>query len=101
MTNPLLLPGCGRIGTQPGRPGRDLAIITESNEPSRSIHGCTPVILSGEACEVWLDHAVEDADKLKAFLKPYPAEEMVVSPVSRAVNSPKNDTPDLTVPISA
>jgi putative SOS response-associated peptidase YedK len=54
-----------------------------------------------EACEVWLDHGIEDADKLKGLLKPYPVDEMICSPVSRAVNSPKNDGPELLLPVSA
>jgi putative SOS response-associated peptidase YedK len=72
-------------------------IVTEANELSRPIHDRMPVILSRDACEVWLDHAIEDAEKLKALLRPYPADEMVCSPVSRAVNSPKNDGPALIV----
>jgi putative SOS response-associated peptidase YedK len=76
-------------------------IVTEANELSRPIHDRMPVILSRETCEVWLDHAIEDADKLKGLLKPYPADEMLCSSVSRAVNSPKNDNPELIVAVSA
>jgi len=37
--------------------------------------------------------------KLLELLKPYPAEEMDFYPVSRDVNSPGTDSPDLIAPI--
>jgi putative SOS response-associated peptidase YedK len=52
-----------------------------------------PVILPVEHHSVWLGET-QDGD-LKALLKPYPAKEMKMWPVSERVNSPKNDDPTL------
>jgi putative SOS response-associated peptidase YedK len=48
-----------------------------------------PVILAEEHHEKWLGE-IEDGD-LKELLKPYPADQMKMWPISPRVNSPKND----------
>ena len=52
-----------------------------------------PVILSDAENDVWLTGT---ADQALELLKPYPAHYMRVYPVSRQVNSPKNDAPMVT-----
>jgi len=42
-----------------------------------------------------MDPDLTDADRLKAYLKPYPSERMLAYPVSKEVNNPKNDQPEL------
>src|SRR5947207_1728983 len=58
---------------------------------------CMPVILPPEAQRAGLDDSVQDSEKLKALLRSYPADQMMVSPVSKAVNSPRNNGPKLIV----
>ena len=58
-----------------------------------------PVILPREAENLWLDPKIQGPAQLLTLLKPYPAEEMEASPVSRLVNSPQHDTPDCILPI--
>jgi putative SOS response-associated peptidase YedK len=70
------------------------AIITsEPNEVARQVHNRMPVILSREAYAAWLDPKTP-AEELKSLLVPYPADEMEAVPVSKLVNSPKNDVPE-------
>ncbi|MBA2592969.1 MAG: SOS response-associated peptidase [Pseudomonadota bacterium] len=70
-------------------------IVTEANELTKPIHDRMPVILAPEAYDLWMDPDLTDAERFKAFLKPYPSERMLAYPVSTAVNNPKNDQPDL------
>jgi putative SOS response-associated peptidase YedK len=50
-----------------------------------------PVILKVEDYGLWLDPKVREIDKLKPLLRPYPASEMIMQPVSNWVNSPDNE----------
>jgi putative SOS response-associated peptidase YedK len=70
-------------------------IVTTANELMQSIHDRMPVILDRENYDPWLDPELADAEPLKALLAPYPSERMEAYPVSAAVNSPKNDRPEL------
>jgi putative SOS response-associated peptidase YedK len=74
-------------------------ITTEANEILKPIHDRMPVVLSKDAEAVWLDPTVQDPAKLLPLLKPYPAEEMEVYPVSTKVNSPANDGPGCIQPL--
>jgi putative SOS response-associated peptidase YedK len=68
-------------------------ITTEANELVGTIHDRMPVILPRKAEDRWLDPASEVAEVLR-LLKPYPASEMELYPVSRIVNAPVHDAPD-------
>ena len=41
----------------------------------------------------WLDPTFQHVESLKAFLRPYPSEELMAYPVSTLVNNPRHDTP--------
>jgi putative SOS response-associated peptidase YedK len=73
-------------------------ITTEPNELMAEIHNRMPVILPREAYELWLDPAERSPDQLNGLLKPYPAKLMTAYPVSKLVNSPQNDSPELIEP---
>ena len=69
-------------------------IITgEANELIAKIHQRMPVIVPPEAREIWLDPRNQDTESLRAILKPFAPEKMEMFPVSRHVNSPRNDDP--------
>ena len=70
-------------------------IVTDANELTKPIHDRMPVILAPEDYDAWMDPDLTDADRLKAYLRPYPSERMLAYPVSKAVNNPKNDQPEL------
>ena len=70
-------------------------ITTEPNELIAPIHNRMPAILLPDAYELWLDPDVHDEHALSHWLAPYPSDEMMARPVSRLVNDPKRDSPEL------
>jgi putative SOS response-associated peptidase YedK len=66
-------------------------VTTDPNEVVGDLHDRMPVVIPREAERRWLDG---DPDELNSLLTPY-AGEMDAYPVSRAVNDPANDTPEL------
>jgi putative SOS response-associated peptidase YedK len=83
-----------------GDPKTFAIFTTTPNEIAAAIHHRQPGILLPEQEDAWLDPAQTDISVLVALLKPYPAASMRSYSVSLAVNSPKNDSPDLIKPIS-
>jgi len=73
-------------------------ITTDPNELMAPIHNRMPVILLPENEKMWLDDTSEAT--LKTLLKPYPANRMKAFAISKLVNSPKNDSPEVILPIS-
>ena len=59
------------------------------------IHDRMPVILEEKAEGVWLDSKEQESSVLKELLIPYPADDLRSYEVSKLVNSPKNDTPEV------
>ena len=73
-------------------------ITTTPNELLGEIHDRMPVILPPVQYETWLQSTTQE-QTLQELLKPYPAHEMKAYRVGTEVNSPKNDSPDCTLPI--
>jgi putative SOS response-associated peptidase YedK len=65
-------------------------LTTRPNSVSSEIHDRMPVILPHDAYNAWLD---PDADKeeLGELMIPYPGDDLETYPVSRFVNSPRNN----------
>ncbi len=70
-------------------------ITTEPNDLLASIHNRMPAILLPGAYADWLDPDIRDEQVLSHWLAPYPAGEMTARPVSRLVNDPRHDSPEL------
>ncbi len=70
-------------------------ITTEANEVLEPVHDRMPVILNTANYDEWLDEKESDTEKLKKLLVPFQASEMTSRAVSRDVNSPANDSPEL------
>jgi len=70
-------------------------ITTEPNKFMEKIHNRMPVILPKEHIDLWLDREVQDEQQVLPLLKSYPEKEMDAYEVSRMVNSPKNNTPEV------
>ena len=64
-------------------------ITTEANSFMKTIHNRMPVILRREDEKTWL--ASKDSAEILSLLKPYAPEEMDAYPVSKLVNSARND----------
>ena len=75
-------------------------LTCEPNELVRPIHDRMPVILGREACEAWLDPTLADPASLLSLVGPAPATSLEAWPVSRAVNSARNDGPELVKRVS-
>ena len=72
-------------------------ITTEANDVLKPVHDRMPVILKAADYDEWLDTKEANTDKLQKLLAPYPPDEMSSHAVSRAVNSPTLDSPELIV----
>jgi putative SOS response-associated peptidase YedK len=70
-------------------------ITTQPNAVVEPIHNRMPAILLPEAYESWLDPDIEDDQFLSHWLAPYPGEAMTARPVSRLVNDPRHDSPEV------
>jgi putative SOS response-associated peptidase YedK len=78
-----------------GGPLDTFTIITTSPNPLiAELHDRMPVILPSAAWREWLEPAPLETDRLEQLLVPHPAENMEAYPVSRHVNSPRNDDPE-------
>lgn len=72
-------------------------IVTDANAALAPIHGRMPVMLEPEEFATWLDPATPLA-AAKAMLRPYGGA-LTIYPVSRRVNSVRNDDPDCRAPL--
>lgn len=75
-------------------------ITTEANDFMQAYHNRMPVILSKEDYETWLTPEEMPADLLKSLLKPFASDFMTAYEVSKLVNSPSNDVPDVIRPVA-
>ena len=73
-------------------------IVTEANQAIRPIHERMPVVLAPDYHDAWLDPGNQDANALNSLLRPAPPEDWLLIPVSRRVNSPRNDDSGLLDP---
>lgn len=74
-------------------------ITTGANDLLQSIHPRMPVILPRESEELWLDNSIEDGAMASQVLAPYPLPDLRAYEVSSLVNSPRNNAPELVVPV--
>jgi len=70
-------------------------IVGPANHVTAPIHDRMPVVLHREDYAAWLAPEEQKPENLLPMLQPYPSEEMRAWPVSTAVNSPRNDAPEL------
>ena len=70
-------------------------LTTQANAFMADIHDRMPVILDGQDIEHWLDPEVQEPGHVLPLVRPCPAEWLTAYEVSTAVNSPKNNSPDV------
>lgn len=70
-------------------------LTTDAHPKIAGVHDRMPVVLRKDAYEAWLDPELQDKDELNALLTAESGEWLEFYPVSREVNSPSNDRPDL------
>lgn len=95
---PFAMAGIWDLWSPPGSdPVYSFSILTTTpNELMAGIHDRMPVILHEEDEKRWIS-ALPPNDLLD-LLKPYPSENMKAYPVSKLVNSPRNDTIEIFTP---
>lgn len=82
-----------------GKSVETMAIITTSpNTLMKTIHNRMPVILREADYERWLDPGTP-LEVAKSLLVPYPADDLEAYPISKFVNSPKNEGPECVEPL--
>ncbi len=73
-------------------------LTTSPNSTVRSVYDRMPVILSGTTEKIWLHNESSESELRRAF-NPFPGSEMESFPVSKRVNSPANNDPELVKPL--
>jgi putative SOS response-associated peptidase YedK len=76
-------------------------IVTEANALIRGLHDRMPIIISPADYAAWLNPENKDRDALRGLLRPADPEPWMFREVSRKVNSPNNDGPELIEPVAA
>ncbi len=78
------------------------AILTMASGPDlRALHGREPVVIAHEHFALWLEADERDTGLLSGLLTPVPVGAWEYYAVSRAVNSPRQDGPDMITPLAA
>ncbi len=75
-------------------------ITTDANELVAQVHDRMPVIVPPEAYDLWLQPEGVSLHELESLLRPYPAGEMAMVPISRRINNPRNDDPECLRPVA-
>lgn len=70
-------------------------LTTDANPLIAKIHNRMPVIIRPEDYAAWIDTNLTDVTRIQAMAQTYPERFMEAYPVSRKVNSPQHDSPDL------
>jgi putative SOS response-associated peptidase YedK len=76
-------------------------ITTAANAVLKPIHDRMPVILKTDDYDEWLNWQTKDIDKLQSLLRPYPAADISCHAVSRSVNTPDTNSPELILPLNS
>lgn len=69
-------------------------IVGPASEELAWLHDRMPIVLDPEHFDAWLDMKAPQ-EGLRALLRPYPAGHLATRPVSRRLNTPKNDDESL------
>lgn len=72
-------------------------ITTKADSLVSRIHDRMPVILTQKEEMKWLDPNLEEKNIEKILKSPLPAKEMEAYPISKLVNNPRNDVPEVVV----
>lgn len=76
-------------------------ITTDANAVLKLVHDRMPVILKAGDYDEWLDPKAKDTAKLERLLAPYATKEMASHPVSKSVNIPDSNSPELIKPLNS
>ena len=74
-------------------------LVREANAQVKSVHERMPVIMGPDSFGLWLDIHAQKPQPLETLLAVQQAPDLEIYPVSRAVNSPREDSSGLLEPI--
>lgn len=74
-------------------------LTTPANPLIADIHERMPVIIRPEDYSAWLDTRLTDIIRIQAMAQPYPERLITAYPISRNINNPQHDSPDLIAPL--
>ena len=74
-------------------------LTTQPNSLMATIHHRMPVILNPDAYDTWLNPSAYNPGVLEALLRPYATTAMTVTPISTAINNPRNDSESIQQPL--
>ncbi|MDB9525499.1 SOS response-associated peptidase [Oscillatoria sp. CS-180] len=74
-------------------------LTTAANDAMTSIHHRMPVILAPEAYDTWLDTTFYNPGVMQDLLGPFDASAIETTPISNAVNNPRNDSASVQEPV--
>ena len=95
MGRALELAAAVRTRTSPNPWVGCVIVTTDANEKLAPVHDRMPVVLPETAWGEWLDPDNHDTTRLGRLLVPAPSDEFVCYPVSKLVNKPENQGPEL------
>ncbi|WP_092862644.1 SOS response-associated peptidase [Quadrisphaera sp. DSM 44207] len=75
-------------------------ITTRATDAAGRIHDRSPLVVPAEMLDDWLDPQLTDLDLVRQLLDAVPEPHLVTHEVSPAVNSVRNDSPDLLAPVT-
>jgi len=79
---------------------RTCTILTsDANDFMKPIHNRMPVILHKDDYPLWLSPSEEPISVLQGLMKPYEGDNLTAYPVSKMINRPGNDAPELIQPV--
>lgn len=68
-------------------------LTTDANPTLSQLHDRMPVILPEEEYDRWLDPQLREPSLIQPLLAPWAGDDLMLTPVSTLVNSPRNDSP--------
>lgn len=100
---PIAYAGLWERWRHPDDPSEEICTFTiltvPPNELVRPLHDRMPAILAPEDFDTWLDPDIDDPQRLKPLLRPYPDEPLTCYPVSTYVNKAGNEGPRCVEPV--
>jgi putative SOS response-associated peptidase YedK len=76
-------------------------LTTTTQDALGHIHDRSPVVLPRQLQDAWLDPRLTDLEQVRELLAAVPSPELTTYEVSTAVNSVRNNGPELILPVSA
>lgn len=75
-------------------------IVRAANRQMSPVHDRMPLVIAPSAFDLWLDVHAQKSQPIETLMAAQQPPDLEIFPVSRAVNSPRNDHPQLLEPIA-